>query len=99
MAWEALTLKYNAKAGVIKRKSKHKAQDATDKKERFRTGGGPAPPDSLQDPICQAVMDILQKRFDPLPKLYDDDADEMNPHDARNFKITTGILNRNMRTL
>ena len=30
-------------------KSKHKAQDATDRKELFRTGGGPAPPDSLQE--------------------------------------------------
>ena len=55
-AWEALTLKFNAEAGVTKRtktqleacwknlKNKHKAQDGTDRKERFRIGGGPVPP-------------------------------------------------------
>ena len=76
MAWEALTLMFNAEAEVTKGtkkqlgvcwknlKSKHKARDATDRKERFRTGGRPAPPDSLQDPISQAVGDILQKRFE-----------------------------------
>ena len=75
-AWEALTLKFNAEAVVTEwtkkqlgacwknLKSKHKAQDATDRKELFRTGGGPAPPDSLQDRIPQAVGNILQKRFE-----------------------------------
>ena len=52
---------------------KHKNLDASDRKERFRTGRGPvAVPD---DPIAQTVGDILQRRFDPLPNPYDDDAD------------------------
>ena len=56
-----------------KKKKKHRTLHASDRKEWFRTGGGPvAVPD---DPIAQTVGDILQRRFGPLPNPYDDDAD------------------------
>ena len=36
-------------------------------------------------PIVQTVGDILQRRFDPLPNPYDDDAD---PHDTHPFLVS-----------
>ena len=56
----------------------HKNLDASDRNERFRTGGGPPPAAVPDDPIAQTVGDILERRLDPLPNPYDDDAD---PHD------------------
>ena len=87
-AWDAIANKY-ADANVTKRtrkqlkacwkkreKNTHKNLDASDRKEWFRTSSGPAAvPD---DPIAQTIGDILQRRSDPLPNPYDDDAD---PHD------------------
>ena len=57
-------------------KNRHKTLDATDRKERFRTGGGPPPPDVPQSSISEAIGSILQKRFDPVPNMYDDDAED-----------------------
>ena len=60
-----------------KKKQQQKNLDASDRKERFRTGGGPPPAAVPDDPIAQIFGDILQRRFDPLLNPYDDDAD---PH-------------------
>ena len=62
-------------------KKQHKSLDASDRKERFRTGGGLPPAAVPVHPIAQTVGDILQRRFDPLPNPYDDDAD---PYDTDN---------------
>ena len=44
-------------------------------KNGFKWVVGPPPAAVQADPIAQTVGDILQRRFNPLPNLYDDDAD------------------------
>ena len=73
-----------------KKKKKHKNLDASDRKERFRTGGGPPPAGVPDDPIAQTVGDILQRRFKPLSNPYDDDAD---PHDKTHHFLVTYLRN------
>ena len=59
---------------------KHSSLDASARKERFRTVGGPPPAAVLDDPIAQNV-----RRFDPLPNPYDGNADS---HDTHTFLVS-----------
>ena len=68
---------------------KHKNLDDSDRKERFRPGCG-APAAFPDDPIAQTVVDILQRRFDPLPNPYDDVA---VPHDKTHPFLVSYLRN------
>ena len=81
-AWEALATKFAD--DVTKRIHKqleacwknlkikrHNNLDASDRKERFRTDGGPPPAAIPDDPIPQTVGNILQRRFNLLPNTHD----------------------------
>ena len=80
IAWERVTVKYNAKARVTKRSKKQlencwknlKSKYKSDRKEGNRSEGGPAVP---EDTVTQAIGDILQARFDSIPIVYNDIAE------------------------
>ena len=73
-----------------KQKTTTTIQEPSDRKERFRMGGESAYATVPDDPITQTIGDILQKRFDPLSKPYDDDAD---PHDKTHLFLTFYLRN------
>ena len=96
-AWEALANMY-ADANVTKtagsllekkhlEKKKHKNVDASDRKERFQTGGGPPPAVVPDHPKAQTVGDIFQSRFNPLPNPYDETRTAMIRHILLSYLI------------
>lgn len=87
-AWTEITDRFNSEADVNKRtkkqlencwkalKSKDRDSRAAERREHFRTGGGP-PVDVKKDPLCELVAEITQANFDPINNAYDDDSEQL----------------------
>ena len=63
---------------LLEKKNEKKVQKPRcirQEKHGFKRVGGPPPAAVPDDPITQTVRDILQRRFNPLPNPYDDEAD------------------------